>query len=574
MREMYKGTPALPPRFTNEIIIDSGGFQLASGVFEVYLKAYALWLELLLSKYNNITGYFNLDVIGDALKTFENQLYLESEGLHPIPTFHDGEPQEYLDFYCKHYPWVSIGGLMSKSKSGKGYLLKLTNWLLQTYPDTKFHLFGVGISGVKAFKQMRPYCLADSCNKVYHYDSAPTLPSKVKVGDKLIGFDGQKFIPTTVKETSTRVVTELLQVTYKRDGIRDKQILDKVLVTLEHPFYTTTRGWVEARELQVGDELFIYHPIWYRKLKGSQRKPPTLETRRKIGQSILANEELMAYLHSRPSPMHRPEVADKVRQKLKGRKTGCRIPDKNKRMELVRKGWETRNRGPSSFSRRPSSLEVLVMKIAQQYSLPIEYVRNAKLPIGNMTDRRYPDFKVIGRNKVIESFDNRWPPRKDNYQSELFEHYKKYGWDCLMLDVCNKSNDKIAKEISLFCSNGAIVTKINRITGKTRGRRLSYPFKVYNFYCEPANNFVLNYVLTHNSSDFSTWSTSMRFGNAIIKDSKQIIKEVPMSEKDRLRVRTDHEFSKYITRENIKNIKYFEETINSYKDTPHQLILH
>lgn len=91
------------------------------------------------------------------MKSMENLFYMESQGLHPIPVWRDGEPMEYLDYYCMHYPWVSVGGLTGTAKPGKKYMIGLVNKLVQSYPGTKFHLFGVGISGVLAFKQMRPY---------------------------------------------------------------------------------------------------------------------------------------------------------------------------------------------------------------------------------------------------------------------------------------------------------------------------------------------------------------------------------------------------------------------------------
>lgn len=156
MRDMYKTKPNIPSGFS-EVIIDSGGYQLQTGAAEVYLKAYGLWLELLLAKHPEVIGYMNLDILSDPVKTQEHQFYLESQRLKPIPTWHDGEGEDYLDYYCRHYPWVSIGGLMSKSRPGKSYMVKLVNRIMQSYPDTNFHLFGVGISGVKAYQQMRPY---------------------------------------------------------------------------------------------------------------------------------------------------------------------------------------------------------------------------------------------------------------------------------------------------------------------------------------------------------------------------------------------------------------------------------
>jgi len=52
---------------------------------------------------------------------------------------------------------VSIGGLASKGVLSKKYLVNLLTWLTGRYQDNKFHMFGVGISGVDAYKQIRPY---------------------------------------------------------------------------------------------------------------------------------------------------------------------------------------------------------------------------------------------------------------------------------------------------------------------------------------------------------------------------------------------------------------------------------
>lgn len=153
---MSRFYPDIPGGF-DEVLIDSGGFQLQTGVAEVYLGAYSLWLQFLLPKHPEVVGYFNLDV-RDPLVTLQNQFYLESEGLNPIPVWHAGsDPIEYLDFYCLHYPWVSIGGLASSSVTGKKALASMVNWIMTTYPGTKFHILGMGISGTTTFRQHKPY---------------------------------------------------------------------------------------------------------------------------------------------------------------------------------------------------------------------------------------------------------------------------------------------------------------------------------------------------------------------------------------------------------------------------------
>jgi hypothetical protein len=57
-----------------------------------------------------------LDGIGDPLQTYRNQLYMESQGAKPLPCFHFGEDIRYLEYYVANYEYITIGGLVRKSK--------------------------------------------------------------------------------------------------------------------------------------------------------------------------------------------------------------------------------------------------------------------------------------------------------------------------------------------------------------------------------------------------------------------------------------------------------------------------
>lgn len=155
-REMFQRAPDIPKGF-REVLIDSGGYQLQTGVAFVSIGAYSLWLQMMLPKHPEVVGYMNLDILNDPIKTLENQLFMESEGLSPIPVWHDGEDLAFLDLYCEGYEWVSIGGLASKGNLGKKYITALLSWLSGRHSKTKFHMFGIGITGTTAYRQIRPY---------------------------------------------------------------------------------------------------------------------------------------------------------------------------------------------------------------------------------------------------------------------------------------------------------------------------------------------------------------------------------------------------------------------------------
>lgn len=87
-----------------------------------------------------------LDGIGDPLQTYRNQLEMEARGVRPLPCFHFGEDERYLDYYIANYEYITIGGMV-------GHLApQLRIWLDRVWPRMldgsgnprlKVHAFGV-----------------------------------------------------------------------------------------------------------------------------------------------------------------------------------------------------------------------------------------------------------------------------------------------------------------------------------------------------------------------------------------------------------------------------------------------
>jgi len=76
--------------------------------FRDYLDAYIKFVH---ENKDYLTTYVNLDVIGNADLTWENQKIMESHGLKPIPVYHFGENFKWLKMYVDKYDYVGIGGL-------------------------------------------------------------------------------------------------------------------------------------------------------------------------------------------------------------------------------------------------------------------------------------------------------------------------------------------------------------------------------------------------------------------------------------------------------------------------------
>lgn len=152
------GFPEVPKGFP-EVMIDSGGFQLQKGTGdrEVFLKAYALWLHLLLPRYPEVKYYMNLDIWRDGEASLSNLRYLESQELSPMPIWHSGTEVKYLDYYYNNYEYIAIGGIANIRN--KPALQRIVNWLFQSYPNRKYHFLGIGLTGMQAFSVFKPHSI-------------------------------------------------------------------------------------------------------------------------------------------------------------------------------------------------------------------------------------------------------------------------------------------------------------------------------------------------------------------------------------------------------------------------------
>lgn len=88
-----------------------------------------------------------LDGIGDPLQTWRNQLEMEARGVRPLPCFHAGEDERYLEHYVANYEYITLGGMVGSSTK------QLMVWLDRIWeryltdgsgrPRLKVHGFGI-----------------------------------------------------------------------------------------------------------------------------------------------------------------------------------------------------------------------------------------------------------------------------------------------------------------------------------------------------------------------------------------------------------------------------------------------
>lgn len=130
------------------LFLDSGAFSAWNQGVEVNMDEYIAFIK----KYEKyLTAYANLDVIGDPVATYENQKYMESKGVSPIPVFHTTkEDYSWLIKYLEEgYTYIALGGMAGREITTSGLVKKLDPlWIhfltdKSGMPKVKVHGFGL-----------------------------------------------------------------------------------------------------------------------------------------------------------------------------------------------------------------------------------------------------------------------------------------------------------------------------------------------------------------------------------------------------------------------------------------------
>jgi hypothetical protein len=97
------------------VFLDSGAFSAFTMGVDVDMQAYCKYVqenEDIIEKVDDAICASVLDGIGDPLKTYQNQLAMEKLGVRPLPCFHYGEDERYLEYYMANYSYITIGGMV------------------------------------------------------------------------------------------------------------------------------------------------------------------------------------------------------------------------------------------------------------------------------------------------------------------------------------------------------------------------------------------------------------------------------------------------------------------------------
>ena len=123
-----------------------------------------------------------------------------------------------------------------------------------------------------------------------------------------------------------------------------------------------------------------------------------------------------------------------------------RALDIKKRLSSIAKNYWTKpdyvKKQMKARGARPNHQEKFMVKCFPF----LQYVGDGTLVIGG----KCPDFKVKDQKKLVEFFGNYW--HNINEEGERISHFKKYGWDCVIVwdSDLKTAFSRVAEKLNVF----------------------------------------------------------------------------------------------------------------------------
>lgn len=225
------------------LILDSGAFSAWTKKVEIKIDDYIAFIK---STIDVVDHYVNLDVIpaefgrkpteeeveASAQASWDNMVYMESEGLHPIPVYHMGEGLEWLDKLINHgCDYIGISPANDRTTKQK------IEWLDMVFnhicdkdgiPCIKTH--GFGVTSLPILYRY-PWYSCDSMSWLRHAAYGSILVPKYDHHAKVMRYDLSPHIVAFSDKSSSRKEKGKHFETYGK--LTQKFILD----------YITERGY-------------------------------------------------------------------------------------------------------------------------------------------------------------------------------------------------------------------------------------------------------------------------------------------------------------------------------------------
>lgn len=153
-----------------KVFLDSGAFSAYTLGITLSVKEYCEYIQRnhdIIRVEDGILMASVLDGIGDPLQTWRNQLEMEARGVRPLPCFHAGEDERYLEWYIKNYEYITLGGMVgSSTKQLMVWLDRMwEKYLTDGSGRAKIKVHGFGITSIPLMEAY-PWYSCDSSSWV------------------------------------------------------------------------------------------------------------------------------------------------------------------------------------------------------------------------------------------------------------------------------------------------------------------------------------------------------------------------------------------------------------------------
>jgi hypothetical protein len=186
-------------------------FLLDSGAYSVSTKGITINIETFASFINENRplfkgGIFNLDVLSDPAKSYDNWLQLKSLGAETIPVYHHGEDVKWLHKYLDNCVYVGIGAIANLSTDARIETLDLLwkNHLTDFGGEPRCALHGLGLTSPEVMLRY-PWFSVDSSSAVKQAAFGGVLIPSFRKG--VPDFNNMRILAVSSKSTKHNIGT-------------------------------------------------------------------------------------------------------------------------------------------------------------------------------------------------------------------------------------------------------------------------------------------------------------------------------------------------------------------------------
>lgn len=154
----------------DKVFLDSGAFSAYTIGSEIRLTDYCAYILANMDIIQTDDGLLVasvLDDIKDPQKTYDNQMSMQALGVTPLPCFHAGEDERYLEWYVRHYDYITLGGMVGAGTQQLAIWLDRvwSKYLLDGSGRPRLKVHGFGITSIPLM-QRYPWWSCDSSSWV------------------------------------------------------------------------------------------------------------------------------------------------------------------------------------------------------------------------------------------------------------------------------------------------------------------------------------------------------------------------------------------------------------------------